>query len=114
MLKPADPGPSPPGRPIGEIFSDLIDHGKAYARAEVSLATAIGAAKARGLAVPMAMFGLAFIAAFAAVAALALGVVMTLARFIGPLAAGFIAMLVFVALAGGIGWFGAERLKRLL
>jgi hypothetical protein len=39
---------------------------------------------------------------------------MALARFIGPLAAGFIGMLLFAGLAGGLGWYGAERLKREL
>ena len=56
----------------------------------------------------------AFICALAAVTALAVGVVIGLAKFIGPLAAGFIGMLIFAAIAGGLGWYGAERLRREL
>ena len=37
MLKPADPGPQPPERPIGELVHELIEQGKDYARAEVGL-----------------------------------------------------------------------------
>ena len=38
MLKPADPGPPPPERPIGELVNELIEEGKAYAQAELGLA----------------------------------------------------------------------------
>lgn len=112
MLKPVDPGPPPPERPVGELVHELIEEGKAYARAEIGLAKAIANAKAKALALPAALFGFAFIAALAAVVALAVGVVMGLAKFIGPLAAGFIGMLIFAAIAGGLGWYGAERLRR--
>jgi hypothetical protein len=114
MLKPTDPGPPHPDRPIGELVSDLIDHGKDYARAEVGLAKAIAASKARGLVLPAAMFALAFMLALAGITALAVGVVAALARLIGPLGAGVAGLIVFALLAGGAGWYGAERLKRLL
>ena len=52
MLKPADPGPPPPERPIGELVHELIEDGKAYARAEIGLAKAIAAAKGKALALP--------------------------------------------------------------
>jgi hypothetical protein len=112
MLKPVDPGPPPPERPVGELVHELIEEGKAYARAEIGLAKAIANSKAKALALPAALFGVAFIAALAAVVALAVGVVIALAKFIGPLAAGFIGMLIFAAIAGGLGWYGAERLRR--
>jgi hypothetical protein len=114
MLKPVDPGPHPPERPVGELVSQLIDEGKAYARAEIGLVKAVAAAKGKALVIPAALFGAAFIFALAAVTALAVGVVIGLAKFIGPLAAGFIGMLIFAAIAGGLGWYGAERLKREL
>ena len=113
MLKPVEP-PLPPERPVGELVSQLIDEGKAYARAEIALVKAITAAKGKALVIPAAMFGAAFICALAAVTALAVGVVIGLAKFIGPLAAGFIGLLIFAAIAGGLGWYGAERLKREL
>lgn len=112
MLKPADPGPQPPERPIGELVHELIENGKAYARAEIDLYKAIAAAKGKALAVPAAMFVVAFLCALAGVTALALGVVMTLETFIGPLAAGFVGMLIFVAIAGLLGWAGYNRLRR--
>ena len=112
MLKPVDPGPPEPERPVAELVSQLIDEGKAYARAEIGLAKAIAAAKARALALPAGLFLAAFICAFAAVTALAVGVVIALKTFIGPLAAGFVGMLIFAGVAGGLGWYGYERLRR--
>jgi len=112
MLKPVDPGPPPPERPIGELVHELIENGKAYARAEIGLAKAIAAAKGKALAIPAAMFGVALICALAAITALAVGVVLALETFIGPLAAGFVGMLIFAAVAGLLGWAGYGRLRR--
>src|SRR5690349_21005987 len=112
MLKPADPGPPPPERPVGELVHELIEQGKAYARAEIGLAKAIATAKGKALAIPAAMFGLAFVFALAAISTLALGVVLALAKFIGPLAAGLVGLLLFAAIAGGFGWYGYSRLMR--
>ena len=111
MLKPVDPGPQPE-RPIGELVHELIEGGKAYARAELDVGKAIAAAKGKALVLPAALFGVALILSLAAVSALAVGVVIGLAKFIGPLAAGFIGMLIFAALAGGCGWFGYQKLMR--
>jgi hypothetical protein len=112
MLKPTDPGPPPPERPVGELVHELIEEGKAYARAEIGLVKAIAAAKGKALALPVSLFGLAFICALAAITALAVGVVIALETFIGPLAAGFIGMLIFGAVAGLLGWYGYSRLRR--
>ena len=112
MLKPIDPGPPPPERPVGELVHELIENGKAYARAEIGLAKAIAAAKGKALALPAALFGAAFVCALAAVTALAVGVVLGLASLIGPLAAGFVGMLIFAVIAGLLGWYGYNRLLR--
>jgi hypothetical protein len=114
MLKPVDPGLQPPEPPVGELVNQLIEEGKAYASAEIDLLKAIGAAKAKAFILPAILFGTAFICALAAITALAVGVVIALATFIGPLAAGFIGMLIFAGIAGGLGWYGAERLRRAL
>ena len=114
MLKPADPGPPPPERPVGELVHELIEDGKDYARAEIGLLNAIAAAKGKALVWPVALFAAAFIIALAAVTALAVGVVEALATLIGPLAAGFVGLLVFAAIAGALGWYGYERLRRAL
>lgn len=110
MLKPVDPGP--PERPIGELVHELIENGKAYARAEFDLYKTIAAAKGKALAIPATMFVVAFIFALAAVTALAVGVVLALETFIGPLAAGFVGMVIFAVVAGLLGWAGYRRLRR--
>lgn len=112
MLKPADPGPPPPERAVGELVHQLIEEGKAYARAEIGLAKALATAKGKALAWPAGLFLLALVAVQSAVTAVAAGVVMALASFIGPLAAGFAGLLIFVGLAGLLGWFGYQRLRR--
>src|SRR5690348_2659889 len=112
MLKPVEP--TPPERPIGELVHELVEEGKGYARAELGLAKAIAAAKARALALPAALFGVAFILALAAVTALAVGIVLALTKFIGPLLAGFLGFLIFAAIAGLLGWMAADRVSRAL
>jgi protein-S-isoprenylcysteine O-methyltransferase Ste14 len=114
MLKPAEPAPPPPERPIGELVHELVEEGKAYARAELDLARAIAAAKAKALALPAALFAVAFVIALAAVTALALGVVLALAKFLGPLLAGIAGLLIFGAIAAGLAWYGADRVRRAL
>ena len=112
MLKPVEP--TPPERPIGELVHELVEEGKGYARAELGLAKAIAAAKARALALPAALFGIAFILALVAVTALAVGIVLALTKFIGPLLAGFVGFLIFAAIAGLLGWMAADRVSRAL
>ena len=112
MLKPADPGPPPPERPVGELVHELIENGKAYARAEIGLVKAIAAAKGKALAIPVAMFVAALFIRMAAINALVVGVVLALETFIGPLAAGFVGMLIFAAVAGLLGWAGYAKLRR--
>jgi len=113
MLKPVEP-PSPPERPIGELVHELVEEGKAYARAEVGLVQAIATAKAKALAVPAALLAVALFMAMAALTALAVGVVLALAKFVGPLAAGFLGMLIFAAAAGSLAWVAIERARRSL
>lgn len=112
MLKPADPQTPPPERPVGELVHELIEEGKAYARAEIDLAKAIATAKGRALILPAVLFGVAFICTLAAITALAVGLVIALAKFIGPLAAGGVGLLIFAGLAAGLGWYGYARLRR--
>jgi|SRR3954471_5142399 Putative Actinobacterial Holin-X, holin superfamily III len=110
MLKPVDPGP--PERPVGELVHELIEDGKAYARAEIDLYKTIAAAKGKALALPVGLFVAAFLVGMAALTALAVGVVMALTTLIGPLAGGFVGMLIFAVIAGLLGWYGYSRLKR--
>ena len=113
MLKPAD-SPKESDRAIGDIVGQLVDDGKAYAQSEVDVAKAIAAAKGKALALPAALFGTAVILALAAVTSLALGVVITLAKFIGPLLGGLAGLLIFAGGAGLVGWLGVQKLKEIL
>ena len=113
MLKPKDSPQEPQNeRPVGELVSQLIEDGKAYAKSELAVAQEIAKTKARALAVPAALFGVAFLFALAAVTALALGVVAWLAGLIGPIGGGIAGVLIFAGIAAALGWYGVQRLKR--
>jgi hypothetical protein len=114
MLKPIDPSPPPPERPVGELVHELVEEGKAYARAEVDLAKAIATAKAKALAVPAGLLVAALFIGMAALNALAFGVVLALAKFVGPLAAGVLGLLIFAAIAGGLAWYAIGLVRRAL
>ena len=114
MLKPPNEPEAAPGdndRPVGELVHELIEDGKAYARAEISVVKAMATAKVAALKLPAILFGVAFLLALAAITSLAVGVAMGLATLIGPLAGGIVAFLLFAGVAGGLGWYGAKRLR---
>ena len=113
MLKPnAEPMQDPDDeRPIGEVVHQLIDEGKAYAKAELDLARAQALAKAGELKVPAILLFAALLFAQAAVTMVAVTIALTLAPMIGPLGAGLIAVLVAGGAAALLGWLGLERLK---
>jgi uncharacterized integral membrane protein len=113
MLKPVEPTPEHE-RPIGELVHDLVEEGKAYAKAEADLAKAIAAAKAKALALPAGLLVAALFVGMAAINALVVGVVIALAKFLGPLLAGIVGMVIFAAIAGALAWYGIERGKRAL
>ena len=112
MLKPADSGPPPPERPVGELVHELIEEGKAYARAEIGLAKTIATAKGKALAWPMGLFLMALIAVQSAVTIVAVGIFMALLQPFGPILSGIVACLVFLGIAGALGWYGFQRLRR--
>ena len=107
----AEPAGPEPERGIGELVSELLDEGKAYARAELELAKATAKDKAAAFKVPAILFGTAVLLVLAALSGLAIGIFASLLRYVGPLAAGFITFLLFVAVAGGLAWYGAKRLR---
>ena len=114
MLKPTSEHDSAPGdsdRPVGELVHELIEDGKAYARAELEHAKAIAASKANALKLPAILLALAFLFALAAFIALVVGIANGLATLIGPLAGGIVTCMLFAAVAGGLGWYGAKRLR---
>ena len=114
MLKPTnetDAASDDNDRPVGELVHELIEDGKAYARAELGLVKALASAKANALKLPGILFGIAFLLSIAAIVALALGTAMALATLIGPLAGGFAAFLIFLAIGGVLAWYGVKRLR---
>ncbi len=114
MLKPsAEPGIPPPDdeRPVGELVHELVEDGKAYAKAEIGLAKRIATAKANALKTPGILFFSALLLLQAAVNVLAVGVFFLLEPAIGALGGGLVAFLVFAAVAGGLAWLGVKKLR---
>ena len=114
MLKPPDPGSAGSERPIGEIVSQLVDDGKAYAKSEVEVVKAIAAAKTRALILPGALFLTAFLLAMTSLSALAIGLFFALYALMPALVAGLLAFAIFAGLAAVLGWIGAARLRKIL
>jgi hypothetical protein len=112
MLKPAQPLPGQPGseRPVGDIVHQLVEDGKACARAEVGLAKAIASAKAAALALPAGLIGAALLFAQAAVTVLAVALFLALLPAVGPFFAGLLACVIFAAIAGGLVWFAIKKI----
>lgn len=114
MLKPVDNPPPGSERPIGELVSQLVDEGKAYARAEADLAKAIASAKARALTTPLILFAAALLVGMAALNALAVGIVLTLYTLTSPLLAAIIGFVLIAAVAGVLAWIGMKKLRSAL
>ena len=116
MLKPADDRLPEPGdeRPVGEIVNELIEDGKAYARAEVNLYKTMAATRARALSIPAGLFLGALLVAQAGITALAVAVVLLLEPVVGPILAGILALALFAAAAGGLAWLAIARVREAL
>ncbi len=113
MLKPGEHmQPPQPERPVGELVHQLVEDGKAYAQAELGLVKAIAAQKAGVLALPVALFVVAFVLVQAGVNALAVGVLLAIEPALGPLLSGLLAFLIFGAIAVGLAWWAMKRIKR--
>lgn len=116
MLKPPNeqPGAAPNGgeeTPVGDLVHELVEEGKAYAKAELDVARAMATAKAKALKLPGMLFAAAFLLGMAAITALSVGIAMALATLVGPLAGGVLAFLLFAGIAGGLAWYGVKRLQ---
>lgn len=113
MLKPADPQPPNGERPIGDIVSDIVDDGKAFARAEFNLAKAMAAAKAGEAKTPAILLVAATFVAMAALNALAVAIFVLLAMVMPALLAAVLAFLLIGGIAGLLGWLGVQKLRSL-
>ena len=113
MLKPSEDSPPPRAeRPVGELIHELIEDGKAYARAEIGVVKAIATAKGKALAVPTGLLFGALLFLQAAVVILAFGVFGALVWLLGTFLSGLVTFFVFGAIAAGLAWYGVQRLKR--
>lgn len=93
---------SPDEAPIGDLFGQLIDNGKAYARAEVDLVRARAVGQVTRAKWPAILGGASLAFAFAAVIALVMTLVLALASVLGPLGGGLLATLIVLLVAGGL------------
>lgn len=100
-------------RPIGELFGQLIDEGKAYAKAEMGLAKATAEAKADAAKKPALLAGAALLFLIAGVVVLCMTLALALATLVGPLAGGLIAALVTFGIAGLLGLWAKKEFGKL-
>jgi Putative Actinobacterial Holin-X, holin superfamily III len=115
MLKPVDP-PSVKGEEpeIGDTLGRLIDDTEAYVRAELKVAKAVAEAKVNALKRPSLLLAASLFFAQSALTVLAVGVALGLSPFIGPLAASFIAFLIFGGIAAVLIWVGWTKFREEL
>ena len=112
MLKPGEHLQAPPPeRPVGELVHQLLEEGKAYARAEVGVVKAIATSKGKALALPAGLLGAALLVAQAAITILAVGLFSMLQWVVGTILAGFLTFLIFAAIAGALVWYALRRLR---
>lgn len=97
--------------PIGQLFSQLVDDGKRYARAEVELYKAKAADKAQPVKMAAIYGGIAVVLALSSVTALLVGLILALQPQVGPLAATLIVVLVTVAVAGLLGYLAYRQIQ---
>ena len=109
VLKRADPDSLGPDEPsIRETFGQLLDDGRAYARAEVDLAKLKVRAEAKRYRKAAMLGGVAVALGLAALVAFAMTLVIGFARLLGPIGGGVAAVLLlglgayaFMSLAQG-------------
>ena len=96
--------------PIGQLFSQLVDDGKRFARAEVELYKAKAADKAEPVKWAAVYGGAAFTLAVSAVTALLVGLILSLEPQVGPFVATLIVVLGTFAIAGVLGYLAYQRI----
>ncbi len=97
--------------PIGQLFTQLVDDGKRYARAEVEFYKAKAADKAEPFKWAALYGGAAVTLAMSALTALLIGLILSLTPQVGVLAATLIVVAATLALAGLFGWLAYQRIN---
>ena len=100
-------------KPIGELFGQLIDEGKAYARAELGLARATAEAKAEAAKKPVLLGSAALLFVIAGVVLLCITLAIGLSIFVGPLAGTFLATLISFGIAYGVLLWAIQSARKL-
>ena len=100
-------------RPIGELFGQLIDEGKAYAKAELGLAKATAESKTPAAKKPALLGAGALLFLIAGVVVLSMTLALALATLIGPLAGGLIAAAITLGIAAVLGLLAKRELEKL-
>lgn len=113
MLKPTDPVPPGGERPIGDIVHDVVDEGKAYARAELNLAKAMAASKVSALKTPLILLVASALVGMAALNALAVAIFILLALVMKPALAALLTFILVGGAAAMLGWLGVQKLGAL-
>lgn len=96
--------------PIGQLFSQLVDDGKNYARAEVDFYKAKAADKAEPVKWAAIYGGAGLTLAMSTVTALLVGLILSLEPQVGPFAATLIVVLVTLAIAGLLGYLAYKKM----
>ena len=100
-------------KPIGELFGQLIDEGKAYAKAELGLAKVTAEAKAEAAKKPAVLGAAALLFLIAGVVVLCMTLALALTTLIGPLAGGLTAALVTFGIAGLLYLLARQEVEKL-
>ena len=114
---PDSAGSGPPSgseKSFGELAGQLVDDAKAYARAELDLAKAIAADKARSVKIAAILFAAALLVAIGGVSALSVAVFVALALVMNPVLAGLLTFILVGAIAAGLGWLAMRKLGEAL
>lgn len=95
-----------------ELVSRVVDDAKEVARAEVDLVKAQAVAKLAGYRSASALFATAGLLALLALIGLVVGLILTLAQYLGAGWSTAIVVGTMFALAGLLGWLGARRWRQ--
>ena len=95
-----------------ELVSRVVDDAKEVARAEVDLVKAQAVAKLAGFRAAAILFATAALLVVAAFIGLVVGLILTLAQYLGAGWATLIVVGVAIALAALLGWLGSQRWRQ--
>ena len=99
---------------VGQIVSRLVEDGRTYAKAELTLWQAIAAQRAKSLALPAGLAFAALLFLQGAVTTLCVAVFLALLTVMPALFAGILAFVIALAIAGGLAWLAYARVRKAL